>query len=117
MRQLRTLFPDREFIMRSQGQVRFLKITTRFQAVTATIVVALLLGWATTMVIASAARFNAERDRVSLLDREARVSGGVGGIHEASKRDEALGNPAVPGGQVAIVHRIIRNGGRPVLIG
>ncbi len=74
MRQLRTLFPDREFIMRSQGQVRFLKITTRFQAVTATIVVALLLGWATTMVIASAARFNAERDRVSLLDREARVS-------------------------------------------
>lgn len=74
MRQLRTLFPDREFIMRSQGQVRFLKITTRLQAVTATIVVALLLGWATTMVIASAARFNAERDRVSLLDREARVS-------------------------------------------
>ncbi len=74
MRQLKTLFPDREFIMRSQGQVRFVKITTRLQAVTAAIVVALLVGWATTMIIASAARFNAERDRVSLLNREARVS-------------------------------------------
>lgn len=74
MRQLRTLFPDREFIMRSQGQVRFIKISTRVQTVAATIVVALLIGWVTTMIVASAARFNAERDRVSLLNREAQVA-------------------------------------------
>ncbi len=73
-RHLKTLFPDREFIMRSQGQVRFVKISSRLQAIAATLAVALLLGWAVTMIIASAARYNAERDRLSLLDREARVA-------------------------------------------
>jgi len=73
-RQLRTLFPEREFIMRSQGQVRFVKITSRFQAIAASVAVVLLVGWATTMIVASVARFSAERDRLSLLDREARVA-------------------------------------------
>ncbi len=74
MRQLKTLFPDREFIMRSQGQVRFIKITTRLQAVSAVIVVALLLAWMVTMVVMSVARYNAEYDRLTLLDREAQVA-------------------------------------------
>lgn len=74
MRRLRTLFPEREFIMRSQGQVRFIKITTQFQALVSAVVVVLLLGWAATMIIASLARFNAEHDRLSLLDREAKVT-------------------------------------------
>ncbi len=73
-RQIKTLFPDREFIMRSQGQVRFIKISTEFQAIASTIVVALLLAWAVTMIVASAARFNAERDRISLLDREVEIT-------------------------------------------
>lgn len=73
-RQLKTLFPDREFIMRSQGQVRFIKISTEFQAIASAIVVVLLLAWAATMIVASAARFNAERDRLSLLNREAQVT-------------------------------------------
>lgn len=73
-RQLKTLFPDREFIMRSQGQVRFIKISTEFQAIASAIVLVLLLAWAVTMIVASAARFNAERDRLSLLDREVEVT-------------------------------------------
>ena len=60
--------------MRSQGQVRFVKITSRFQAIAASVALVLLVGWATTMIVASIARFSAERDRLSLLDREARVA-------------------------------------------
>jgi murein DD-endopeptidase MepM/ murein hydrolase activator NlpD len=60
--------------MRSQGQVRFVKITTRFQTIAAALAIVLLVGWATTMIVASAARYTAERDRMSLLDREARVA-------------------------------------------
>lgn len=74
MRQLKTLFPDREFIMRSQGQVRFIRFSTRFQAVVASFVAILLLAWLTTMVVMSLARFNAERERSSLLGREAQVA-------------------------------------------
>ena len=73
-RQLKTLFPDREFIMRSQGQVRFIKISTEFQAIASAIVLVLLLAWAATMIVASAARYNAERDRLTLLDREVEVT-------------------------------------------
>ena len=60
--------------MRSQGQVRFIKISTRLQAIAAAVVLVFLLGWAATMVAASIAGFNAERDRLSLLDREAQVA-------------------------------------------
>jgi murein DD-endopeptidase MepM/ murein hydrolase activator NlpD len=72
-RQLTTLFPDREFIMRSQGQVRFVKISSRFQAVAASVAFVFLVGWLATIIVASAARFSAERERISLLDREAKV--------------------------------------------
>jgi murein DD-endopeptidase MepM/ murein hydrolase activator NlpD len=59
--------------MRSQGQVRFVKISSRFQAIAASVAFVFLVGWLATIIVASAARFSAERDRISLLDREAKV--------------------------------------------
>jgi murein DD-endopeptidase MepM/ murein hydrolase activator NlpD len=81
-RRLTTLFPEREFIMRSQGQVRFVRISTRLQALAATIALVFLVAWAATMVVASVARFNAERDRMSLLDREARIAKAESRVHQ-----------------------------------
>ncbi len=71
---LRTLFPDREFIMRSQGQVRFIKFSSRIQAIAATVVVFLLVAWLITMGAMTFTQYTAERDRLALIDREAKVA-------------------------------------------
>jgi len=68
--------------MRSQGQVRFVRISTRWQALAAMIALVFLIAWAATMIVASVARFNAERDRMSLLDREARVTKAENRVHQ-----------------------------------
>jgi murein DD-endopeptidase MepM/ murein hydrolase activator NlpD len=68
------IFPDREFIMRSQGHVRFIKITTRLQVIAATTVAILLLAWLITMAAVAVTRYTSEQDRLALLDREAKVA-------------------------------------------
>lgn len=60
--------------MRSQGQVRFIRVSSRLQMIVAGIVVALLLAWAATMATAAYSQYAAQRDRVSLRDREVRVA-------------------------------------------
>ncbi len=74
MHRLRTLFPDREFFMRSQGQVRFIKISSRVQIAGAALAAALLLAWLVTMATMAITQYAATRDRVALLDREAKVA-------------------------------------------
>lgn len=71
---LRAWFPDREFFMRSQGQVRFIKISSRVQMLAAGVVAALTLAWLLTMAVMVVSQFIATRDRLSLLNREAKVA-------------------------------------------
>ena len=71
---LRSWFPDREFFMRSQGQVRFIKISARLQMIAAGAAVLLLGAWLVTMAAMAIASFTATHDRIALLDREARVT-------------------------------------------
>ena len=71
---LRTWFPDREFFMRSQGQVRFIKVTSRTQMLAAGTVALLLLVWALTMGAMALSGYISSRDRNSLLQREAKVA-------------------------------------------
>ena len=71
---LRSWFPDREFFMRSQGQVRFIKISARVQMIAAAVVAALLLAWVLSMGAMAVSQYLAARDRISLLDREATVA-------------------------------------------
>lgn len=71
---LRTWFPDREFFMRSQGQVRFIKISSRTQLLAAGAVTALLLVWMLTMAAMTLSSYISNRDRSSLLQREAKVA-------------------------------------------
>lgn len=71
---LRSWFPDREFFMRSEGQVRFIKISSRTQMIAAGAVVSLLLVWALTMATMAISSYLSHRDRASLLEREAKVA-------------------------------------------
>lgn len=71
---LRIWFPDREFFMRSQGQVRFIKISSRLQIAAATLVIGLLAAWLAAMAVMAISQYTATRDRLALLDREAKVA-------------------------------------------
>jgi murein DD-endopeptidase MepM/ murein hydrolase activator NlpD len=71
---LRTAFPDREFFMRSQGQVRFIKISSRIQMVAAGVTAAVLLAWLVTMAVMAATQYAAARERSALLNRESQVA-------------------------------------------
>jgi murein DD-endopeptidase MepM/ murein hydrolase activator NlpD len=78
---LRSWFPDREFFMRSQGQVRFIKISARVQMFAAGAVVALLLVWVTSMAAMAISQYVSTRDRLALLDREAEVAKSEGRLN------------------------------------
>ena len=71
---LRSWFPDREFFMRSEGHVRFIKVSTRTQLIAAGAVSALLLVWALTIAAMALSSYLSNRDRLSLLEREAKVA-------------------------------------------
>ncbi|WP_407673048.1 M23 family metallopeptidase [Novosphingobium beihaiensis] len=68
------MFPDREFIMRSQGQVRFIQISSRVQMAAAGAATALLTVWLGTMGAAAVAKVYASHEQAVLLNREAAVA-------------------------------------------
>lgn len=71
---LRSWFPDREFFMRTEGQVRFIKISGRLQMIAAGVAAGLLLAWLVSMGGMALSQYLAARDRLALLDREAKVA-------------------------------------------
>ena len=71
---LRAIFPEREFYVRSEGQVRFIKISSGFQIAVAALAALLGLAWLATMAIMAVTQYSTERDRLALLNREAKVS-------------------------------------------
>lgn len=73
-RRLLNWFPEREFFMRSQGQVRFIKVSSRVQLAAAGAVVAALLAWGGSLGAMAWARYSEAAERATLLDREARVA-------------------------------------------
>lgn len=87
MARLQTLFPDREFIVRSQGQVRFFTVSSRMQLAAAALVAALLLVWIGVMTAMTIAQVTATNERIALLNREAKVA-------SAESRVKSLGSIA-----------------------
>ena len=73
-RRLRNWFPEREFFMRSEGRVRFIRISSRIQMAAAGAVLAALLAWGGSMGAMAWSRYSEAANRVSLLNREARVA-------------------------------------------
>ena len=74
MVRLRGWFPEREFIMRSEGNVRYLRISSRLQMRTAAIVAALLLAWVLTMLAVAIGSMLERHNNLVLLNREAKVT-------------------------------------------
>lgn len=68
------MFPDREFIMRSQGQVRFIRVSSRVQIAAAGTAAALLLGWLATIGVVTFNRYSERSEHAALLNREAAVA-------------------------------------------
>src|SRR3990170_5717926 len=71
---LRSWFPEREFFMRSQGQVRFITISSKMQIAAASIVVAVIGGWGVSMGVMAMSQYQTQAERLSLLHREAEVA-------------------------------------------
>ena len=67
-------FPEREFFMRSEGHVRFVRISTRFQARIAAAITAMVLVWVVVLAWALIGQVFAGTDRNALLRREAAVA-------------------------------------------
>lgn len=70
---LRDWFPDREFFMRSQGQVRFIRLSSRLQMAVAGLAGALAALWLATMAAVAVSSLIQQQDQTSLKDREARA--------------------------------------------
>ena len=60
--------------MRSQGQVRFITISSRFQILAAGVATSLLVVWLGTITAAAIAQVSADAEQASLLHREAAVA-------------------------------------------
>ena len=71
---LRGWFPEREFFMRSQGQVRFITITSRMQIAAAGLAVAVIGVTGLSMGVMAVGQYQAESERASLLERAAEVA-------------------------------------------
>ena len=60
--------------MRSQGQVRFITISSRMQIAAASLAGAVIGGWGVSMGVMMVSQYQAESERLSLLEREAEVA-------------------------------------------
>jgi len=74
MARLRSWFPEREFFMRSEGHVRFIRISSQLQMRAAAAVGALALAWVVTMAWVGVASLLASWHHDDLLSREAKVA-------------------------------------------
>ena len=75
--------------MRSQGQVRFITITSRMQIAAASLAVAVIGGWGVSMGAVAVSQFQSRWERASLLDREAEVATAESRV--AAYRDDIKG--------------------------
>jgi murein DD-endopeptidase MepM/ murein hydrolase activator NlpD len=73
MARMRSWFPEREFIMRSEGHVRFVRISSRLQMTAAAVVSGLLLAWVLTMAAVALGSLLEQHQSATLLNREAKV--------------------------------------------
>ncbi len=71
---IRAWFPEREFIMRTEGRVRYLRISSRLQMTIVAILAAFLLAWVLTMAGVAVSSLLERHNNIVLLNREAKVT-------------------------------------------
>ena len=70
---LRQWFPDREFFMRADGQVRFIKLSSKLQIRVAAGAVAVVFLWLVALAVMAWGQYRAEADLASFADQKAQV--------------------------------------------
>ncbi|WP_335645784.1 M23 family metallopeptidase [Erythrobacter neustonensis] len=81
---VREWFPDREFFMRADGEVRFIKVSSTLQKRVAGSIAVLLALWLVALAVMAWGTYRAEADLAALAQEKARVA-------SASKRIDAYG--------------------------
>lgn len=71
---LRVWFPDREFFMRSDGQVRFIKLSSKLQIRVAAGIVGIAFLWIVALALMAWGQYRAEADLASFAEEKARVA-------------------------------------------
>lgn len=71
---MRTWFADREIAVRSRGQVRSVRLSSRWQILFAALAAVLFLAWASVTVMAVLTHYRAGDEARALMAREARVA-------------------------------------------
>ncbi|MEO0698920.1 MAG: peptidoglycan DD-metalloendopeptidase family protein [Pseudomonadota bacterium] len=71
---VRSWFPDREFFMRSDGQVRFIKVSSRLQMTAAGAVMAVALGWVASLGVMAWNQYQAEASLASFEHEKAEIA-------------------------------------------
>jgi murein DD-endopeptidase MepM/ murein hydrolase activator NlpD len=71
---LRQWFPDREFFMRADGQVRFIKLSSQLQMRVAGGVVTVAVLWLVALAVMAWGQYRAEADLASFVEEKARVA-------------------------------------------
>ncbi|WP_109798194.1 M23 family metallopeptidase [Novosphingobium meiothermophilum] len=107
MTRVRQWFPEREFFMRVQGEVRFIRLSSRVQMGVAGGVAGAMLLWLGAMGAALVSQFTAARDHAALLEREAAVAsaesrvakyrGGIEGVADELERRQDFIEKAIQG--------------------
>jgi len=105
--QARAWFPEREFFMRSHGQVRFIRVSSRLQMMVAGGIAAAVLLWLGAMAVTLVSQFTAARDHAALLEREAAIAtaetrmdkyrGGLEGVADDLNRRQDFIEKAIEG--------------------
>lgn len=104
---IRSWFPEREFFMRSQGQVRFIRISPRLQMAVAGGIAAAVLLWLGLMTATLVSQLSSAQDHAALLQREAAVAsaesrvqkyrGGLEGVADDLARRQDFIEKAIQG--------------------
>lgn len=71
---LRRWFPDREFFMRADGQVRFIKISTKFQIRFAAAALVVAMVWLFSLAVMAWGHYRAEADLAAFANEKARIA-------------------------------------------
>ena len=71
---VREWFPDREFFMRADGEVRFIKVSSRLQKRVAGGIAVLLALWLVALAVMAWGTYRAEADLAALAQEKARVA-------------------------------------------
>jgi murein DD-endopeptidase MepM/ murein hydrolase activator NlpD len=71
---LRQWFPDREFFMRADGEVRFIKVSSKLQIRAVAAAAAFVLLWLVALAVMAWGQYRAEADLASFAEEKARVA-------------------------------------------